>query len=82
MDYLSFPEDWSGRLRVRVMTIADIENTLLGIATWGPDFHPPGLAERLEAGRTDAECLEGSPATIRVVNAPCGMKIDVEPSRA
>jgi hypothetical protein len=79
MDYLSFPEDWSGRLRVRVLTITDIENTLLGIATWGPEFHPPGLAEHLEAGRRVAESLEESPATIHVVNAPGGMTIDIGP---
>jgi hypothetical protein len=79
MDYLNFPEDWSGRFEVRVMSSKNIDDNLRGIAMWGPDLHTPNLREALEAGRPVVESLTGYEATVRVLHAPSPVEFDLKP---
>jgi hypothetical protein len=78
MDYLNFPEDWSGRFDIRAMSLEDMDKNLQGIAMWGADLHIPNLREALSVGRRRMESLAGADASIVILRAPEDIGFDMQ----
>jgi len=48
MDYVSFPEEWSGGVGADVLTLEGVERLRDAMRTWGPDLYPAQLGRDLD----------------------------------